>query len=291
MKNAKIFLFLFFLVFAVVFAMPMFFMITPILEIPEKKEILENGVTITADVVDGTQNSGITVNDVEYYSVQYQFVVNDTYYYGKTTQRYTRAEANNLKNVTIKYNPETFKSVEIDYDAKTDPEIQTTLILIIICGVFDIIFWIIEVVLIIQFIKLGIVSIKGKEYTAKFVAIKPGVVYNGTPMYRVAYSWVDVIGEVKEGESGDDYTLNEAHAFELAQEFKILAYGNISKISSKPSRMIFKKAKKENVTEENYYICPYCNSMLPSNTTKCTSCGAPRKADSLATNNQIQNNA
>ena len=100
-------------------------------------------------------------------------------------------------------------------------------------------------------------------------------------MYRIAYSWTDVIGEVKEGESGDDYTLNEAHAFELAQEFKILAYGNISKISSKPSKMIFKQAKEENVSIENYYVCPYCNSMLPADTTKCSACGAPRKSTNL----------
>ncbi len=284
MKNAKVFLFLFFLVFAVAFAMPVFFMISPILEIPEKNDILENGVTITAEVVDGTQSSSITVNDVAYYSVQYEFIVDGTPHYGKTTQRYTRSEVNNLKFVTIKYNPETFKSVEVDYQAKTDPEIKTSIMLIAICGVLDIIFWIVEIVLIIQFIKLGIVALKGKEYTAKFIAIKPGVVYNGTPMYSIAYSWVDVIGEVLEGESGDDYTLNEAHAFELAGQFKIMAYGNISKITSKPSKMLFKQAKEENVSVENYYVCPYCNSMLPADATKCTACGAPRKADTANQN-------
>ena len=285
MKNTKVFLFFFFLAFAICFAMPAVFLVEPLLEIPEKNAILESGVEIAAVVVPGSERSNIEVNGVAYYSVEYKFVVDNAEHFGKTTQRYTYNEASRLNILTIKYNPDTFKSVQVDYDFKTDAEVKTSFIILAICGVFDLIFWIIEIVLIIQFIKLGIVALKGKSYTAKFIAIKPGVIYNGTPMYSIAYTWMNDSGETLEGKSGDDYTLNEAHAFELAQEFKIMAYGNISKIASKPSKMIFKQAKEENVSVENYYVCPYCNSMLPTSTTKCTSCGAPRKADSMPVNN------
>lgn len=278
MKNFKLTLFLFFLVFAVSFAIVPLIFVGEIQETFEKQAILETGVSATATVVVDSQKSNIEINGVKYYSVDYQFYDNaGKVHFGTTSQSYAYYEVNELTTLEIKYDPNTFNSVLADYTIEADEEIKTAGIFMLVFGVVDVIFWIVEIVFVVQFIKLGIVSIKGKQYTAKFITIKSGAIYNNVHMYKVVYAWTNEYGEVCEGSSGDDYTLTEAHAFELAGELKILGYRNLSKIISKPSKLIVKQAKAEQVTSENYYVCPYCSSMLQSNATKCPSCGAPRR--------------
>ena len=279
MKSAKGFLFLFFLLFAVTFAVPPFLMMGDILAIPRYNEIKETGVATEAIVVAGSERSNLTVNDVSYYSVEYEFTVNGETYSNRTEANYTLLEVKKLKTIKIKYDPETFESVPADFSWLKSQGIKSSLIFVVVFGLFDICFWIIEIVFIFKFIKRGVLAFKGKTYTAKFVAIKPGIIYNGTPLYSICYTWQDDSGEVRDGKSDDDYTMTEAHAFELAGEFKISAYGDISKIISKPSKLVFKQAKEENVKVEDYYECPYCKAYLTKNTTKCPSCGAPRRVE------------
>lgn len=279
MKNTKVFLFFFFLMFAVAFAIPPFLMIGDILDISKNNEIVENGILVEATVVPGSERSNLTVNDVSYYSVQYEFIVNGETYADRTDSNYTLLEVRKLKTIKIKYDPNTLESVPADFSWWKSQDVRTSLIFVVVFGLADVAFWITELVFIFKFIKRGVLAFKGKTYTAQFVAIKPGVIYNGTPLYSICYSWQDENGELRDGQSDSDYTMTEAHAFELAGEFKISAYNGMSKIISKPSRLVFKQAKEENVQVEDYYECPYCKAYLTKNTTKCPSCGAPRRAD------------
>ncbi len=274
MKNSKVFMFFFFLVFAIAFSMPAFFMIPQISEHFKYENIMKNGTQIEATVLGAYSN--IKVNDEKIYYIEYSFKVDGNTYYGKTSSRYRIYQAQSIlkkEKIQVKYDKK-FNSCEADY--KID---SSSYMLIVGCSIFtlaDLGFWITEIVFIVQFVKYIIVSIKGKKYVAQFISINPSVIVNGTPLYKIAYSWIDEDGEVHDDEKGD-YTFNEASTYEMVKEFNISACGNISKILDKPSKLIKRNL---NNTEpeakiEDYYECPYCGSIFNYGASRCYSCGAP----------------
>lgn len=276
MKNTKVFMFFFFLVFAFAFSMPAFFMMPEIVENFKYGSIAKNGTEVYATPVD--YHSDMAINEERIYYIEYEFEVDGVKHIGRTSTRYYLRQAQTIMKydrIKIKYD-KNFNSCEANYTMS-----QSTYMLIVGCSVFtlaDIGFWITEIVFIVQFVKFGIVSLKGKKYDAIFISINPSVIVNGTPMYKISYSWIDDEGEIHDDESGE-FTFNEASVYESVGTFQILAYGNSSRIIDKPSKLIKRDL---NNTEpetkiEDFYECPYCGSIFKGAVTRCHSCGAPVK--------------
>lgn len=277
MKNTKVFMFFFFLIFAVAFSFPAILMIPEIADGFNNKSIVKNGTETTATPVD--YHSNMSVNDERIYYIEYEFEVDGVKHTGKTSTCYYLRQAQTImKNgyIVIKYD-KNFNSCEADY--KMSESNRMTIVGCVVFTLADIGFWITEIVFIVQFVKFGIVSIKGKKYDAMFISINPSVVVNGTPLYKVAYTWTDADGEIHDNESGD-YTFNEASVYENVKIFQILAFGNSSKIIDKPSRLIKRDLNntEPEVSIDSYYECPYCGSIFNSDdVSRCHSCGAPVK--------------
>ena len=274
MKNTKIFMFFFFLVFAFAFAAPGFFLFSEVNDHFKKEDIKNTGTEITAKITKTTSNT--TVNGKSLYSVHYEFVVDGVTYKGQTDDRYYYNElVNKFKNkkILVKYDSN-FNSVEADYKFSGGIIVGITSVFIIA----DLGFWITEIVFIVQFIKGGIISMKGKKYEATFVSIIPGVVLNGTPLYKISYIWKDDEGVTHDGTSATDYTLNEASIFENAKTFNILGWKNNSRIIDKPSKLTkLMVTEPKDVTIDSYYQCEYCGSIFQKSESRCHSCGAPIK--------------
>ena len=282
MKNTKVFLFFFFLLFAVAFAIPGNMFFTEVNSAIMRDSIVKNGTEIEATVI--SKSSNITVNDEPIYAIKYKFEVDGQTHIGKTSTNYTSIEASKIYNrgtILIKYD-KNFNSVEANY--KFAGYASSTLIMFGIFALVDLAFWITEIVFVIQFIIGGLVSILGKKTTATFVSILPSCTYNGTPLYRVSYYWTAPNGEIFDGKSDKEYTLAEASVFEKAENFDILAWRDKSKVLNSPNKIMHKlnmehqpKQVAQQIAIEEYVECEYCKSMLSSNVTRCPACGAPRK--------------
>ena len=94
MKNSKVFMFFFFLVFAIAFSMPAFFMIPQISEHFKYENIMKNGTQIEATALGAYSN--IKVNDEKIYYIEYSFKVDGNTYYGKTSSRYRIYQAQSI---------------------------------------------------------------------------------------------------------------------------------------------------------------------------------------------------
>lgn len=283
MKNT-ISKFLFFLIFAVAFAVPAFFVVPTIQNHFKWQAIAKHGTEINATPV--SYHSNVTINDEEIYYITYEYTINGQTYTGKTDSRYKLYQAQriiNSKQIHIKYN-KNFESCEADYTISSSSQI-----LIIALSVFllaDLVFWIIEIRFVVKFVGYAVVSIKGKEYEAQFVTLTPGMCVNSVQYYHVSYSWKDDNGQIRNGIFGD-YTFSEASMFESIKTFRISAYKSVSKIIDKPSELMFRvndnlqdttqKPETEHEAKLDYFECLYCGSVFTKPLTKCSSCGAPIK--------------
>lgn len=272
-KN-KLPVFIFILIFAIAFAVPSIFFISSLNKTLSAKEIVKNGTQTQATPYNHISN--LTVNNVKYYYIQYTYTVDDTLYYGETSERYTESECYKIFNtghLDIVYDDE-FNSIEANFEV-TQP-IKMELIMMSIFAIFDLAFWITLIVFIIQAIRYGILNILGKKVEATFISIKPGIIVNNIPMYKICYCWRNDVGDTCEGTSDASYTINQARAFEISGKFDILYYKTLSRIVSKPNKLFFQQAEQEHLTDQDYTTCEYCNSIYKSILDRCSSCGAPK---------------
>lgn len=276
MNKFKYFFIAFFLIFAIGFGIPSFFLFSSLNNHFNNKKIVNNGTICEATPMDFSSN--ITVNNVKYYSITYSFEVDGSFYAGQTSTQYTIANVQNIfKNnkLEIRYD-KNFDSIESDYTFSKGAKQEV--IFSSIFAIVDLGFWIVVIVLVVKEIISLCTTKFGKKIEATFGSIKPGFAINGYPYYKISYFWTDSKGNFREDCSGSNYTLDEAKLFESAKTFQILSWKKSSKIFSKPNQLKYKQEKPQTeVIEEQFITCEYCGANYPNNVIKCSNCGAPRK--------------
>ncbi|MBR2468045.1 MAG: hypothetical protein IKB42_03300 [Clostridia bacterium] len=274
MLKSKLSFLVFMLIFAISFAIPSIFLVSTIQSVATAQEIVKNGTITTATPVN--KYSNLTVNDVKYYYITYTFEVDGVTYEGETSPRYTESQAYSVfksgNGITIAYDKD-FNSIEANYTITEATKVE--IIMLSIFALVDLGFWITVIVFVVKIIKHGLLNLLGKKEEATFVAIKPGIVVNNVPKYRINYCWRNDLGEVCEDTTDSDYTLSQARAFEIAGKFDILYYKKMSRITSKPNKLFFQQAEEEHLTVDDVVVCNYCQSVFKSDLGRCSSCGAP----------------
>ena len=136
----------FFILFAIIFLIPVIILIIVFFNQPNYNYILKNGIETTAEIQSGTANTSVKINDVHYYDIRYRFYdENNNVHFGRTSMTYTYQEIIELVKIgtiTIKYDPKTFESIEASYNPASD---MGNIFLYIMAGVFtiaDIVLWV-----------------------------------------------------------------------------------------------------------------------------------------------------
>lgn len=282
MRN-RLSLFIVLIIMAIAFSAPAFVFISNIGKNNFKKEIFENGVETVATVDSSSYGSSLTINDVEYYSIEYWFYDdNGNVHKGETGENYTYYDIQLMiqqRLIAIKYDPNTFKSVEMTYyDSGNISETANTLF-IAVFGVVALALWVTVGFFIFKFVKIRILQSKGKTVNAMVTQVKGGVTVNHVHMFKVFYCYQDNM-ITKEGHSGYEYTHSQARAFENMKNIQILVYKNMSKIKTNPNEIIYEQSFEnadsfdKNTSQKKFTHCQYCNSTVLEDETKCPNCGA-----------------
>ena len=274
-KKSK--MWLFFLMFAIFFMIPSLVMGGFVVKHFKNKNIASNGIETIAEVVEGSYASGVTVNGVSYYSIQFEFYdENGEIHYGKTSESYTMAQIRHLEEsgyITIKYDSKTFKAIEASYSISAGNKF-----LFFIGGVFalvDLGFWCAVICLIVKEVRCSKLEKNGDEYEATMISYGSNLRVNGVPMYFVTYSWINDRGEFKEGKSRSVFTLNEVLMLEESKIIKIKASGNRSVIVLTTAQLNMENNNKHYEKEINNK-CPYCGSKYLKSSNSCPKCGASK---------------
>lgn len=277
MKNFNKVLIPVLMIFAICFAVPLFFFVDYIQTHITNQNIVKHGTECVATPLDYYSN--ITVNNTPYYSISFEFEVDGKTYEGQTSARYKKNEVNRIFNnneIIIKYDTKTFNSIEANYTLTTGN--TTPIIIFSVFAFVDLIFWVAVVVLIAKAITNLITLKSGKQIQVNFGSIEPGVTINGVDMYKISYFWTDENGNHHEDTSEADYTLKQAQAFEHAKTFKVKKWKNTTQIITNPyeiaAELILDETQTEN-SNDNTIFCPYCNNLILKTETRCSSCGAP----------------
>ena len=144
-----IFKYNFFLIFAIAFAIPVAIISFFFAQNINYAYIAANGIKTTGYVIPDSYWSNLSINDVDYYHVEYYFY--DEYgitYYGKTSDAYLYYEVLQLEDIgeiSIKYDPNTFDSIESTFDLFKDGTTFIFIIFLVAFGIADIIFWVISI--------------------------------------------------------------------------------------------------------------------------------------------------
>lgn len=292
-KGPKIWLFL--LVFAAFFSLPSIFMFGSFTSHFKYQGILANGVSTEATIIVGSYSSNVEVNDVDYYSIEFEFSDEDGQKHrGRTSPAFTYYEIKQLESagtIIIKYDPNTFEAIEATYSLSAGGN-SGTIIIFSIFTVIDLILWGVTIAMIVKEIKKKKIAKDGHEYTAAFVSCAVGVTVNGVPHYYISYSWTDHNGNFREGKSGSDYTYREAKAFEMSQNFQIKATGDDSVIITSPAQLMHNISQTNPDFQTNWsqqlanhsqpstpkkVQCRYCDCVYDSSLDRCPNCGAARE--------------
>ena len=265
-KTIKIVIF----IFAVVFLFPFFSIVNNINYHNKIKNILVYGVETQATVVENSLKS--LTEDI--YIFEYAFYDNQ----GKEHYSYTESnyDFNTAKKqydaglITIKYDAETFDSVEIPYEFSAPVPLYD-----IFLSIIDISLWIYLLIELIKFIRKKGVLLFGKQYIATYSSKQIANTINHNDLYKIMYVWKDEKGNTHDGVSKDVYTLLEANAFETAKVFKIKAHKNKSVIVTSPKWLDVQNEKRK--ARKKYYYCIYCGTKFLNNEDACPNCGAPQK--------------
>ena len=279
------------LFFAIIGLVVIFLIMGPILDTKKYDEIVANGIETTAEVVD-VNSSTITYLDVKYYSVKYVFkdgsgVKHD----GDSTHTFTYSDLLLLEldnTILIKYDPETFESIEADYSSKNNPSLIGSTIALVLVGITDLVLWVVAIRIIANaFIKIWVLK-NGEETTAEVVNIHSNVRVSNRHLYYIKYKWTDSLGNVRISKTGADYSEEIARELLSRQNIIIKAKGKHSAIVV--DREIKESAK--NITtpymaqhsfEENIFInktseeirrCNHCNQVVERKSNFCPNCGA-----------------
>ena len=108
---------------------------------------------------------------------------------GKTSSSFTYSQImaiNQQGTILIKYDPNTFDSVESSYQIN---KIETIIFYVLLF--VDVAFIIANIVTFLITKNKEKIAISGKEYTAEFVAYKSNLSVNNLKLYNIVYTWVD----------------------------------------------------------------------------------------------------
>lgn len=265
-------------------AFAIFFFIPPMLLVGQVgnhfkyQNILTNGIEAEATVLPNTEASNVKINDIPYYSFEFSFVdQNGDIHIGRTSASFTISEVGmyeKIGTITIKYNPKTFDAIESSYSFSNSEGVQALVIIAVVFGVVDSIFWGVVIFIIIRSVKRKKIKEEGKECTADFLEFSTNTRVNGKSMYKISYIWTDEEGNTHNGTSPSDYYYNEALAFEAAGTFKIKVKDGDSVVISTPQELIRSLKKSENAKQNSKSKCQYCGSVYNVKESRCPSCGA-----------------
>lgn len=257
--------------------------------------ILEHGIETEGYIIpDSYKHQGVYMNE-DYYSISYYFYDEDFNKHVDETASYYSyneiMELNYRESIKVRYDSETFDSVEAIYKTTGKKFKNSVLIIICILGVVDLIAWIFAIRLGLLGISLLKVEKEGKEYSARVECIAGGLVVNGVPKCKVRYVWDDELGNIKKGWSRYVYTHKEGLALEKQFNIVIKAIGKRSFIVTKPDLSLLDNEPKENleipeiakrydkyVKKNKVIVCEYCGHKQKwSDDNTCKNCGARLK--------------
>lgn len=273
----------FILIFALFFALPFFFLFPEVFgDKVDYKHILANGIETEATLIEGSERSSVSVNDVNYYCVDYYFFdENMVKHYGTTSESFSYYDLWQLfenETIMIKYDPKNFDSIEAFYNSSKDKGKNITTTFIIVFAIIDSILWLFAILKIKRNFKLRKILNVGKEFSAKVVKFDSNMVVNGVPRYKVYYNWISDTGESIQGVSPSIYKLQEAEALQNMRDIQIKAIGKDSVIISKPDFCFDNHEQVVHnhsaIQEDNQLKCDYCGHNITEKDTYCGNCGA-----------------
>lgn len=248
--------------------------------------IIQHGVETEATINPSSYDSNVSVNDIRYYNVEYCFYDSDgNSHIGRTSTSYNNFEIKEIienETIMIKYDPETYESVESSYDRSRDQGRKSSNVFLFAFGGIDLIMWIIIIVNAINNISLKKVYDKGLEYDAEVTSISTHSIENNNSKYKVHYKWTDELGNSYTGSSSYKYLHYQAVDLHNKVNIKIKALGKKSFILTIPSlgrnendndrvkspieRRFEKYASKNN-------RCLRCGQNLKATDVNCPNCG------------------
>ena len=281
-----IFKYNFFLIFAIAFAIPVAIISFFFAQNINYAYIAANGIETTGYVIPDSYWSNLSINDVDYYHVEYYFY--DDYgitYYGKTSDAYLYYEVLQLEDIgeiSIKYDPNTFDSIESTFDLFKDGTTLIFIIFLVAFGIADIIFWVISIKTIKNNIALINVEKSGTEYDAVVTHINTNLTVNGVEKFKVYYTWKNEMGQEFSGSSNSKYVYYQAKNLEDLKNIRIKAIGNKSYILTDPDSIhIDHNNPSQEQVEQNIdsvpvrqEYCDYCGEKVSSSDVYCPNCGA-----------------
>lgn len=261
-------------------------MIIDITSTNKNSPLLKNGTETVATVLPDTKELVVTINNVDYYSIEYYFYAEDgTKHYGETTDTYKSYQIEELIDkgtLLIKYDPKTFESIESSYKLDNSKN-NGQIIIVLIFGSVSALLWVLV-------FGVGMTNIKrlklekkvlleGKEYIATVSDINTTLTINGVPRYKIIYSWIGEDGRVVTGKTECKYFYQEAIDIKNNKHIIIRAIG--------PNSVVYKLPEVDNPgtnlqeildkSEQVNYFCEYCGGAISKETKKCDSCGAKLK--------------
>lgn len=238
--------------------------------------IISNGIETEAIVLN-MEYANMEIKEEPIYIITYQFYDEQgEMHFGKTQPSFTGKEAMEFINngyITIKYNPETFESVEASYTFFSGGK-NIIFIFFLVFTTVDLIIWGVLIYSIIKSKKNKRIEKDGKEYTATFISYDSNVTVNNVPMFHIIYTWENEYGEIKQEKTSSDYTLSEAMMFKHAKTFKIKAIGNEGVIVSVPTELTGQIELNKLLEIQNK--CQFCGGLYDKQLERCPSCGAVR---------------
>lgn len=192
-------------------------------------KIAKNGTAAVAYNLQ-KRESGLTVNDVEYYYLVFDYDAGLRTKSGKTSSSFTEEEADEIVragSLNIRYTYE--GTVEENFDVKKAN--KPFAVIIIICGGVGCAIIVIGLVKIILSAKSGInVARHGVETRAYDVSYKLSETVNDVKYYRLYASYTNQRGEYTEGKTQKLYTIEQAEELVKNKNPLIKYYGEVFEI-------------------------------------------------------------
>lgn len=247
--------------------------------------LLKDGVVTDAYIIEGSEKYQGGALDQEYYSIKYFFYdENGVKHFGETTNTYILEDIIKMtdnESLKIKFDPNTFESIESSYKYTID---TLKLTACIVLSVFDVILWVIILYDFCLYKVHNKININGKEYTAEVLEMFSNLKVNGIDKYKIRLMWQDVKGKTIVSNTNSIYLYNEALEITTARYVKIKAIGKYAIITSysKDLQSLNDKMNLSNNTNltETDVRCVYCGYKYNSADKVCPNCGA----------NSIENN-
>ncbi len=274
----KFFKYVFPLIFAVMFSVPLIIYFVTLPGMQAKSALAQNGTKTTAYIYDYYKSYDDDEGEDEY-KFYYRFEVAGELYEGrKSSKSYSYSQVRKLKGTTIEisYDPNTFESVEADY--RVD---DTLLIVGIIFEAIAVGAFITFISFVIKAIKRRGIKDKGVLRIAHFSDATTNTRINGQPYYNVKYYWQNDNGEYINQTSPADYTYNQSQYYSQVKDFEIKTMGKESVIFEEPftkpiqTNTVYAPEVDQQTSQQELITCEYCGVTFKKGETRCPCCNGP----------------